>query len=170
MTNAQESVTRDTSDGHHVQSPFVEDLEHFLLFVLFGHKQHTLLRFTQHDLVGRHSSLALGNPVKVQFHTRSRPRAHLATRAGETRRAHILDADDEPFLHGFKAGFEQEFFHERVADLHIRPFRARIFAETGGCHCRAVDAIAARLCSDVDNGIADATRSPVENLVLFENP
>ena len=79
MTNAQESVTRDTSDGHHVESPFVEDLEHFLLFVLFGHKQHTLLRFTQHDLVGRHSSLALGNPVKVQFHTRSRPRAHLAT-------------------------------------------------------------------------------------------
>ena len=83
--------------------------------------------------------------------------------------AHVLDADDQALLHGFKTGFEQQLLHERIADLHVGTLRARIFAESCRGHRRAVNAVAPGLRADVDDGIAETGGAAVEDLVLFEN-
>ena len=45
---------------------------------------------------------------------------HLERRAGEPRRAHVLDADDRVGAHQLEARLEQALLGERVADLHGR--------------------------------------------------
>ena len=170
MTHAQESVARYASNGYRVESPFVEYLEYFFLFGLLGHEQHALLRFAEHDFVGRHSTLPLWNVIEVQLHTRAGTRAHLAARTSETGRAHILDADDQSFVHGFETRLEQQLFHKRIADLDVWPLSACIFSETGGGHCCAVNAIASGLCAHIYDGIAEAARASVKDLVFFEDP
>ena len=49
----------------------------------------------------------------------SAARAHFAGGASQPGRAHVLNADDRAGLHGFEAGFQQQFFQERIADLDI---------------------------------------------------
>src|SRR5581483_7166032 len=61
------------------------------------------------------------------------------------------------------------FFHERVADLDIRPLRASIFTEARRRHRRAMNAVAPGFCPDVYDRIADTLRTAIENLVLLEN-
>ena len=77
----------------------------------------------------------------------------------ETGRAHILNRNNRASLHGFNAGFEEEFFKERVAHLDVGPLLFRFLREFGARHGRAVDAIASRLCSDIDYRITNAGRS-----------
>ena len=92
-------------------------------------------------------------------------RAHFAGGAGQAGRAHVLNADDGAGLHGFEAGFEQELFEERIADLHIGPLGFGGFAEFFAGHGGAVNAVAPGLRSDVNHGIAFARGLGVENLV-----
>jgi hypothetical protein len=84
--------------------------------------------------------------------------AHLARGAGQARRAHILNANDRPSLHRFKAGFEQQFFEERIADLHVRALGLGSLAEFLAGHGCAVNAVASRLGADIDHRIAFARR------------
>ncbi len=152
-------------DGDGVESPLLEDAEHFVLAASFGHQQHALLRFAQHDFVRRHRGLALGHKIELNFQPHTAPPAHLAGRAGEPRRSHVLNADNRAGLHGFQAGFEQQFFQKGVADLHVRPLGLRLFAELFARHGGAVDAIPAGLGADVDHRIAFPGGPGVEDLV-----
>ena len=62
----------------------------------------------------------------------SAARRHLAAGAGQPRRAHVLNRDDRAGAHRFEAGFEQQFFHERIADLHVGPLLLRFLGEFRG--------------------------------------
>src|SRR5262249_42758256 len=96
-------------------------------------------------------------------------RSHFAARAGQAGGSHILNADDEAFLHGLEAGLEQQFLHKRVADLNVRPLGAGIFSETSGSHGSAVNTVAPGFRADVDHRIADAGRAAIKDLVFFED-
>ena len=102
-----------------VQAPLAEDAEDFFFAALFGHEQHALLRFGEHDLVGRHAGFALRHAVEIDLDADSAAAAHLAGGAGEAGGAHVLNADDGAGLHRFEAGFEQQLFQERIAHLHV---------------------------------------------------
>ena len=52
--------------------------------------------------------------------------AHLAGRARQPRRAHVLNADNGAGLHGLEARFEQQLFQKRIAHLHVRAASAWI--------------------------------------------
>src|SRR4030095_1123119 len=106
LAHAQETVVRDSTDGYGIQTPFVEDFEYFFFFALVCHKKHALLRFAQHDLIGRHVGFTLRNPIEIQFDARSGTRTHLATRTCQARGSHVLNADNEPSMHRLNAGFE----------------------------------------------------------------
>ena len=95
-----------------------------------------------------------GTQIEFDFDARAAARAHLASGAGQPGSAHILNADDGAGLHGFKAGFEQKFLEERVADLHVGALGLGAFAEFFAGHGRAVDAVASGFCADIDDGIA----------------
>ena len=86
-------------------------------------------------------------------------------RRGEARRAHVLDGDDRVGRHQLEAGFEQQLFGERIADLHRRALLFRILVELGRRHGRAVDAVAPGLGADIDDGIAGALGGRQEDLV-----
>ena len=100
---------------------------YFISYILFlaallGDQQHPLLRFAEHDLVRRHARLAFRNEVQVNLVARAAAARCLAGRTGQSRRAHVLNADDQPVLaHHFEAGFQQQLLHKRIAHLYRRP-------------------------------------------------
>ena len=117
------------------------------------HDQHTLLAFRQQHLVSRHEGLALRHEVQVRARCRRSPLPrHLNRRTGQAGRPHILDGDDGIRRHQLQAGLDQQFFGERIADLHGR---ALLLAESAANSVRghggAMDAVAAGLGADIDS-------------------
>ena len=113
-----------------------------------------------------------GTRVEIDFDAHAAARGHFARGAGEAGGAHVLNADDGAGGHGFEAGFEEQFFEERIADLHVGALLLRFLGEFGGGQQRcAVNAVAAGLCADVDDGIAfAAARCAKKSLSLGAMP
>ena len=154
LQHAHGRLIDDPADGHRVQSPLLEDAEDFVLATLLGHQQHALLRLAQHDLVGRHAGLALRHQVELDLQANAAAPAHLAGRAGQAGRAHVLNADDRAGLHGLQAGLQQQLLQEGIAHLHVGTLGFGLFAELLAGHGGAVNAVAPGLGADVDHGIA----------------
>src|SRR5258708_18866056 len=156
------------ADFDGVEPPLFKHAEHFVLAAFLGNQQHALLRFAQHDLVGAHAGFALGHAVEFNFDADAAASAHLAGRAGKSGRAHVLNADDRSGLHGFEASLQQEFFEKWIADLHVRTFRLRGFAEFFARHGCAVDAVTSGLGADIDHGIAFAGGARVKDFIFAD--
>ena len=160
----------DLADDHGVQSPLLENAEDFVLAALFRDEQHALLRFAEHDFVRRHAGFALRNFGEIDFDAGAAARSHFHGGARQAGSAHVLNRDDRAGLHGFEAGFEQQLFHERIADLHVRALLLRFFGEFGGGQQRrAVNAVAAGFCADINHGIADALGFGQKNFFFSRN-
>ena len=71
--------------------------------------------------------------------------------------------------HHFETGFEQKFFHERIAHLHRRPVGLRFLGEFPARKRRAREAILAGGAADVNDRIADAFSFAAFNLVVTNN-
>ncbi len=95
---------------------------------------------------------------------------HFAGGGGEARRAHVLDGDDGVLLHQLQARLDQQLLGEGIADLHGRALLIAFVVELGRRHGGAVDAVAARLRADVDDGQPHALRGRVEDLVGAREP
>ena len=91
--------------------------------------------------------------------------AHLAGRAGQPGRAHVLHADERVGLHQLEARLEQQLLHERIADLHRRALLGRLLVELRRRHRRAMDAVAAGLRADVIHRVADAGGAALDQRV-----
>ena len=166
MANAQARLGLDGADDDRVEAPLREDAQHFVFAAFFGDEQHALLAFGEHDLVGAHAGFALRNEIELDIEAHAAARAHLAGGAGEAGRAHILNADDGARLHGFKAGFEQQLLHERIADLHIGALGLGAFVEFFAGHGRAMNAVAAGFGAYINDRIARAAGLGVEDFVF----
>ena len=103
--------------------------------------------------------------VEVQLDADAALAGHLDRGAGQAGGAHVLDGDDGVGRHQFQAGLDQQFFRERVADLHGGALFLGIGGELGGGHGGAVDAVAAGLRADIDDGVADPGGGGEENPV-----
>ena len=126
------------------------------------------MRFTEHDFIGCHASFALRHTVEFNFNSHAATRAHLAGRAGQACSAHVLYADDRAGLHGFKARFEQQLLQKRITHLDVGPLGLRAFAEFFAGHGGAMDAVAPGLGADVNDRIAFAGGTSIENLVAAD--
>src|SRR5882762_2927695 len=168
VVDAGNAAFGDAADDDGIESPLFEDGKDFTFAAFFGDEQHALLRFAEHDFVGRHARFALGNFGEIDFDAGAAARSHFHGGTGEASGAHILNRDDRASLHGFEAGFEEQLFHEGVADLHVGALLLRLFGEFGGGQQRcAVNSIAASFCADVDDGIADAFGFGEKNFFFF---
>ncbi len=156
----------DGADDGGIKAPFVEDIEHFLLTTRVRDQQHAFLRLAQHDFITGHAAVALRHAIQLNLKTYAATTAHLAGTAGEARCSHVLDAADRARFHCFQAGFEQQLLEERISHLHVGPLLFTAFGELLRRHGCAMDAVAARLGSHVDHGIADAGRLGIEDLVV----
>src|SRR5271168_3235487 len=163
--HAHGRVVGDAADLDGVESPLLKDAENFFFTTLLCDQQHALLRFAEHDLVGSNTRFALWHAVEFDFDSGAAARAHLAGRASQPGRAHILNANDGAGLHGFQTGFEQQFFEERISDLNIRALGFRAFAELLARHGGTVDAVASGFRADINYGIALPGCASVKNLV-----
>ena len=101
-----------------------------------------------------------GNAVEFDFDARAAARAHLAGRAGQAGRAHVLNANNCAGLHGLETGLQQQLFQERIADLNIGTLGLRAFAELLARHGRAVDPVASGLRAYINYRIALASSAP----------
>src|ERR1039457_5198231 len=166
LQHAQRVAARNPPDLDRVEPPLFENAEDLVLASFLRHQQHALLRLAEHDLVRSHASLTLRNAVQFDFDAHTAAPAHLAGRTRQARSAHILNANDRAGLHGFKAGFEQQFFQKGIADLHVGPLRFRGFAELFAGHGRAVYAVASSLRAHIDHRIAFAYGPRVEDFIF----
>src|SRR5262249_41683146 len=91
-------------------------------------------------------------------------RRHLAGRAGEPGRAHVLNADERVALHHFEAHLEEQLLHERIADLHRRTLFRPLLIDLGASHGRALDALATALRAAVVDRVAEAFGPPLDDV------
>ncbi len=156
LVNPEARTVRDFADLDRVKIPFLEHRFDFVLAAALDDEQHALLRFGQHDLVGDHAGLALGDVHHVDRHAHAAARSHFGSRARESGRPHVLDAEDGAGLHDFEAGLHQQLFHERIADLDGRTLLRRLLVELRRRHGRAVNTVASGLRANVKHRIAGA--------------
>ena len=81
---------------------------HHLLVAFLHDDQHALLRFAEHNLVRRHAGFALRNFREIDLHAGAAAAGGFAGRAGQSRRAHVLNAGDRIGGEQFQARFEQQ--------------------------------------------------------------
>ena len=113
---------------------------------------------------------ALRHAREFDLNAQSAARRHLARGAREPGSAHVLNCDDGAGLHRFEASFEQQLFHERIADLHVGTLLLRFFGEFRGSQQRcAVNAVASGFCAHVNHGIAHAARLREKQVFFFRD-
>ena len=165
MLDDEALARRGVADHREIEPPFLED--RLGLFFLLGleHHEHALLAFREHHLIGAHAGFARRHRIEIEIDAEIALGAHLDRRAGQPRRAHVLDRDHAIGCHDFEAGFQQQLFGEGIADLHGRALLFGIVVELGRGHRRAVNAVAAGLGAEIDDRHVHAGRRRVENLV-----
>src|SRR5579864_2254587 len=77
--HAQNVARGDPADFNGIQSPLLEDAEHFLLAAFLRDQQHAFLRFAEHDLVRSHAGLALRHAIEFDFDSHAAAAAHFAS-------------------------------------------------------------------------------------------
>jgi hypothetical protein len=159
----QAAGVRGAADDGGVQAPLPEDAIAVFLAARLQHRQHSLLAFRQHHLIGRHAGFALRDIVHVQLDADAALAGHLDRRRGQARRAHVLNGGDRARGHQFEGGFDQQLLGEGVADLHRGALLVGILVKLGRGHGRAVDAVAAGLGAEIDHRHARTRRGRVED-------
>ena len=134
-----------------------------------GDDQHPFLRFAEHDLVRRHAWLAFRNFGEIDLDAGAAAAGRFAGRTGQPRRAHVLNAGDRVGREQFEARFEQQFFHERIADLHRGTIFARFLGQFARRERRACETIATRRRADVKNRIAHAVGRAARDLFVTQH-
>ena len=169
ILHPQHAIVGHAPDGHGVQAPLLEHFEDFVLASCVRHDQHALLRFGEHDFVRSHAGFTLRHQAEVDLDAGFGATAHLASRACQPGRAHILNAYHRSGVHGFKARFEKQLLHERIADLDVGALFLRFLGENGRGHGGPVNPVAAGLRADVNHRVADSGGPAEENLVVAEH-
>lgn len=113
---------RHGADDSEVELPFFENRPRHVFAAGFENHQHALLAFGQHDLVRRHCLFAHRHQVEIEFDADPALVGHFDRRRRQPGGAHVLNGNDRIGRHQFQTGFQQQFFRERVADLHCGTF------------------------------------------------
>ena len=85
----------------------------------------------------------------------------------QTSRTEVLHRDDAFDLKRFKAGFQQQFLQERIADLDHAA--VRFLGILDRRERRAVDAVATGVGSDEHDEVADSGRRRTHDLLVFDD-
>ncbi len=156
----------DAPDLDGVELPLVEDRQDLLEAVPLRDEEHPLLRLREHDLVGRHPGLTNRDLRKVELDAAAGSPRHFEGGRGQAGRTHVLDAGDRVCLEELETGLHEELLGEGITHLHRRTLLLRLVGgELLGGHRRAVNAVAARLRADVDDGVSGALGAPEEDAV-----
>ncbi len=169
FANAHHAVVVDHADKGVREVPFFKDGADFVFLAFFDDDKHAFLGLGEQDFVGRHTGLAFWHEVDIDFNACAATAGSFAGRAGEACGAHVLDACDAAAGEEFKAGFEEEFFAERVADLHGGAVFLGFFGELARGEGGAGESVTAGLGSDIENGIADALGGSTGDLLVLED-
>ena len=166
VADAHHAVVGDTTDFGAGHVPFFEDLAHHFFVAALGDDEHSLLRFAEQNLVRRHARLAFGNLGQIDLDAGAAAARCFTSGAGQSRRAHVLNAGDGIGREQFQTGFEQQLLLERIADLHGRAIFARFFRQFAGSERGAGQTVAARFSADVKDRIADAAGRAARELLV----
>ena len=158
--------------AHHgeIEVPLVEHRPRLRLLLRPQHHQHPLLALGQHHLVGGHPRLAHRHPVEVEPDPEVPLVPHLHRRAGQPRRAHVLDRDDRAGRHQLQARLHQPLLGEGVAHLHRRPLLLDRGVELGRRHGRPADPVPPGLRPEIDHRHPHARGRRVEDGIGLREP
>ena len=120
MLDAEAHARRGVADHGEIEPPLPEDRFRLFFFLGLEHHEHALLAFREHHLVSAHAGLARRHRIEIEVDAEIALGAHFDRRAGQSRRAHVLDRDHAIGGHDFEARFEQQLLGEGIADLHGR--------------------------------------------------
>src|SRR5439155_8257418 len=154
--DSQPAICRNFPYSYRIYLPFIENVKNLVFAPFFSDQEHPFLRLAQHNLIRSHAALTLWNELKVNFDSSAGPPSHFTGRASESGRTHVLDAHNRPGFHGLQAGFQQEFFQERISHLNIRAFAFGFCVKFRGSHGGTVNTVASCFGSNINDGIAHA--------------
>ena len=160
MLDDKTLARRGVADDGEIEAPLLEDRLGLLFLLGLQHHEHALLAFREHHLVGAHAGFAGRHRIEIEIDAEIALGAHLDRRAGQPRRAHVLDRDHAIGCHDFEAGFQQQLFREGIADLHGRALLGGVVVEFGRRHRGAVNAVAAGLGAEIDDRHVRRRRPP----------
>ena len=157
----------DLADHHGLDIPLLAAQQEFAELRGGDDRAHALLRLAHEDLLGRERLIAQQHPVEPHVHATVAIRGEFTRRARDAGAAEILDAFDEARVQHLEGCLDEQFLHERVADLHAGPLGGAALAEgLGREHRDAADAIAAGAGAIQDNEISDALRAREVNILM----
>ncbi len=130
LLNYHISAFFDFANLYGMQVPLPKNSLNLGLTAFLNNRQHAFLALAKHDLIRVHACFALRNEVEINLNSRVPARSSFAGGASEACGAHVLNANDQARdCHHFKAGFEQELFHEGVTLLNCWPISLTLFSE-----------------------------------------
>ena len=162
------SVAGGLADDGGGEAPAVEDAADAALAAPLDDDEHPLLGLGEHDLVGGHARLAPGHLGDVDLQAEPALGGGLDGGAGEAGRAEILHGEHLRQSGGLEAGLDEALFEEGIAHLHGGAQLLRLLEGAGGKPGRTVDAVAARLRADEDDGVAGTPGGRGDKIVVAE--
>ncbi len=132
----------DGADRGAADLPLLADLQDGRQLVRLDHAQHPLLGLADHHLEGLHVSLPQRNRGDVDVDADATLGGHLRGGGGETRRAEVLEGDQQSALEQLERALQQLLLLERIPDLHGGPLVV-VLAQLGrGEHGGSPDPVA----------------------------
>ena len=140
----QQAVLGHLADHRRLDVPLGADLHEGVDEVRPDHRHHPLLRLAHQDLGRGEARVAERDRVQVDAHAAVAAGRQLGRRAGDARRAQVLNALDQPLGEELEAALDQELLQERVADLNRRTLgglAVGVAERRAGQHRRPADAV-----------------------------
>ena len=169
FANAHHAVIIHDADMGVGEIPFFKDGADFVFLAFFDDDEHAFLGFGEQDFVGGHAGFAFRHEVDVDFNACAATAGGFAGRAGEAGGAHVLDAGDASAGEKFKAGFEEKFFSEGVADLNGGAVFLGFLSEFARSEGGTGEAVTARFGADIEYRVTHALGGSAGDLLVLED-
>ncbi len=150
-------VVGDLADHRGLHVPLGGDRGELLEAVRADDRHHPLLGLRHEDLAGGQGRVAQQDLLQVDVHPAVAVRGHLGRRAGDARRAEVLDALHHAGGEQLQAALDEHLLHEGVAHLHAGPLGGLgVVERLAGQDRRAADAVAAGARAEQHHLVAHA--------------
>ncbi len=165
----QATIAGDLADRRSLDVPLAADLEESLGVGGIDDGHHPFLRLAHQDLFGGQRGVAKQHLVEFDVHAPVTRGRQFGGRARDPGGAEVLDTAHDTGREQFEGALDQQFLHERIADLNAGPLGRAVLVEGDRGQDRgAADAVAAGAGAVEDHQVPRADRLGEMEVLMTE--